>query len=580
MKKITRREFGKQIAVLGAVAMSASALRADADITANKNTKPNIIVILTDDSGYSDLGCYGGEIDTPNIDRLGYKGMRFKNFYTAARCSPTRASLLTGRDSAHAGFGAGTLGGWNREMKLPAYRARLPYELPIIPELLKSGGYETMMVGKWHLGGSLMKGAPAKQALWKRQHPGWELTDKEIEADFNALPAQRGFDKFFGLVEGETHFFFTPSDHHEYLNGNDDAELNYDRTYDMHCYYDREDRYPYTENHNTGSKAFYATDGTTDKAIEMINDNHRQNRKPFFLYLAYRSPHLPLQAPQQLVDKYMPRYKDLAKVESSRFSRLVEEGLLPAGTDYRSNFQNRKMTPDKEADFQRRLAIHAAMLEKVDENVKRVVDTLEKNEQLENTLILYLSDNGAAAHVGEMMNKPYRGCKALIWEGGTRTHLIAYWKDKIKPATINNTFCDVRDIMPTCLALAGVDYPEVFRDKKTAPLDGRDISAAFKNKELPPVEYIFLNDKGQQGCIYKGKWKLLIQPGWYVLTSKEPGISYELYDLENDPAETKNLSKQMPVIVEKLEAECEKWQKKCGLVDYGEILKIRPDHTK
>jgi arylsulfatase A-like enzyme len=188
--------------------------------------RPNIIVILTDDSGYSDLGCYGGEIDTPNLNQLAAQGLRFKNFYNNGRCSPSRASLLTGLDSAKVGFGAGTLGGWNREIQLPAYRARLPANLPTIAELLKIAGYHTMMTGKWHLGGSLVKAGQNRQMLWRKQHPGWELTSEEMEGDFNALPAQRGFDEFFGLIEGETHQFFTPKDHHEYL----------EKTYHMHCY--------------------------------------------------------------------------------------------------------------------------------------------------------------------------------------------------------------------------------------------------------------------------------------------------------------------------------------------------------
>ena len=189
-------------------------------IAASAADQPNIIIIMADDSGYSDLGCYGGEIDTPHLDSMAANGLRFKNFYNNGRCSPSRASLMTGRDAAHAGFAAGTLGGWAREMKQPSYRARMPYDLPTIAELMKESGYNTMMTGKWHLGGSLLKNQPGMQAWWKKCHPGWELTDAEIEADFNALPAQRGFDKFFGLIHGETHQFFTPADKHEYLEGN------------------------------------------------------------------------------------------------------------------------------------------------------------------------------------------------------------------------------------------------------------------------------------------------------------------------------------------------------------------------
>jgi arylsulfatase A-like enzyme len=220
------------------------------------------------------------------------------------------------------------------------------------------------------------------------------------------------------------------------------------------------------------------------------------------------------------------------------------------------------------------------MIEKVDENVGRLTQSLKELGQLDNTLILYLSDNGAASHVGDMMNKPYRGCKALVWEGGTKTHCIAHWPARITRGAINHTICHVRDILPTCLSLAGGRYPKEFRGKKTAPLDGRDISGTFKNKELPPVEYLFFNDKGQQGCIYKGRWKLLIEPGWYVYTSKTDEIIYELYDLKNDPAETKDLSKKEAGLVKQLSVQCAQWQKRSGIVDYADILKLRPDHTK
>lgn len=557
----------------------ARALIASVCAVAAASERPNILIILADDSGYSDLGCYGGEIDTPNLDKLAHGGLRFRNFYNNGRCSPTRASLITGRDSAHAGFGAGTLGGWNREMKLSAYRARLPYDLPTIAEVMKATGYHTMMAGKWHLGGSLMKDEPKRQTLWKRLHPGWALTPEEIEADFNGLPPQRGFDEFFGLIEGETHHFFTPDDEQEYLEGNAPAKLWFDKTYTMNCYYEREDRYPYTPNNGKTAKAFYATDGMTDRAIEMIRKASGDGKPPFFMYMAYRAPHLPLQAPQELVDKYMPRYADLAKVETGRIDGLVREGLWQAGTGYPKTFADGGKGK-KADDAQLRFALHAAMVEKIDENVGRVVETLKEAGQLDHTLIIYLSDNGAASHVGDMMNKPYKGCKALMWEGGTKTHCIVHWPGVVKPGTITDSVGWVGDFLPTCLDIAGGTYPAEFRGTKTAPLDGRSLLPILKGRNLPDPEYLFSNDKGQQGVIYKGRWKLLIEPGWYKLTSKKAGIDYELYDLENDPAETTNLAGQNPELVQQLAKACEAWQQRCGIVDYVEILKIRPDHTK
>lgn len=543
--------------------------------------RPNILIVLTDDSGYSDLGCYGGEIDTPNLDKLARNGLRFRDFYTNARCSPTRASIMTGRDSAYAGFGAGTLGGWKREMQQPAYRARLPQDLPTIAETMKASGYRTMMTGKWHLGGSLMKTEPNSQANWKRTHPGWELTQEEIDADFNALPAQRGFDEFFGLIEGETHHFFTPTDEHEYLDGNNRATLTYDRSYTMHCYYEQEGSYPYTPNHGKTGPAFYATDGMTDRAIQMIEKASRPGQPPFFMYMAYRAPHIPLQAPQELVDKYLSRYADLGKVQNARVDGLVREGLWEKEVPFRMHFGPwRKIPEDKAADFQRRAAIHAAMMEKIDENIGRVLQSLEKLGEFDNTLIFYLSDNGAASHLGDLMNVPYYGCKALLWEGGSKTHCIAHWPDVIKPGTITGSIGWVGDLLPTCLAVAGGTYPAEFRGTKTAPPDGRNILPVLKGEEMPPPEYLFFNDKGQQAVLHQGRWKLLIEPGWYVQTSKKPGIEYELYDLENDPAEKNNIAPQNPERVKQLAEACDSWQKRCGIVDYAEILKIRPDHTR
>jgi len=539
--------------------------------------RPNIIVIMTDDSGYADLGCYGGEIDTPHLDRMAANGLRFRNFYNNGRCSPTRATLLTGRDSAHAGFAAGTLGGWNNESKRASYRARMPYDLPTIAELMKTAGYQTMMAGKWHLGGSHMKNSKNQQNRWKKSHPGWGLTEAELEADFNALPPQRGFDSFFGTLGPETHQFFTVDDKHRCYEGNQPAKLKINREYTMHCYYKHKNRYPYTANHGKTAKAYYGTDGVTDRAIEMIGAAVKKP-DPFFMYLAYRGPHLPLQAPQELVDKYLPRYADLGRVETARVEGLVREGLWKKGTSYRRKFEQAGNMPKaKKADYQLRAAIHAAMVEKIDENVGKVLRSLEELEVLENTLIVYLSDNGSAAHLCDLMNVPYRGSKAQMWEGGTKTHFIAQWPKVIKPGTMTENVGWVGDILPTCLELAGATYPTEFRGTKTEPLDGRSLLPVLKGEERPAPEYLFSNDRGQQGVIYRGRWKLLIEPGWYPNTQKTPGIVYELYDLKNDSAETQNLASQKPEMVQELKKACEAWQQRCKIVDHAKIREELPN---
>lgn len=533
-----------------------------------KAARPNIVIILTDDSGYSDPGCYGGEIETPNLNKLAADGLRFRNFYNNARCSPTRASLMTGRDCAHAGFAAGTLGGSARERPIPAYRARLSYALPTIAEVLKSVGYQTLMVGKWHLGGSLLKESKDPVGTWKKQHPGWKSSDGEVDADFNALPCQRGFDRFFGVLHGTDDFFFAPGDRHDYLEGNAPAILTYDRTYTMH--YSKKS----APHHGKTAKAFYETDGLTDQAIRMVREASGGSKPPFFLYMAYRAPHQPRQAPQELVSKYLPRYADPAKVEEGRMQGLIREKIWPAEQPYRKIGAVEAGGRRDLAEYQRQLAIHAAMIEKVDENVDRIVQTLRELGSLDNTLVIYLSDNGA--DMGELSNRPYRGGKAQLWEGGTKTHCIVHWPKVVKPGTLTDDVGWVGDLLPTCVEIAGATYPSEFHGQKTDPIEGRSLLSTFMGGHVPPPAYLFFNDRGQQSVIHQGRWKLLIDPGWYSATAKTPGHVYELYDLIADPGETRDLAAMKPELVGEFEKACMIWQTKCGILPFEDILKMFP----
>ena len=545
--------------------------------------RPNIIVIMTDDSGYTDLGCYGGEIDTPHLDSLAQQGMRFKNFYNEGRCSPTRATLMTGHDAADVGFGAGTLGG-HPTINNPGYFGIMPYTVPTVAELMRDAGYETLMVGKWHLGGTHdIKTNKYAQRHWKtHRHPDRELTEEAMEDEYNALPSERGFNQYFGLVSGESHLFYTEDDgwQHRIMEGNKPAgKLPMTGTYTMNCLWEKgkeqSKRYPYTTNHGKTAPAYYATDGITDRAIRMIKETNDAGDQPYFLYVAHRAPHLPLQAPQELVDKYMSRYENFSKVEADRAAGVVREKLFPKDAAFRSEFgPGREIPAERKQELQLKFALHAAMMEKIDENVGKLVAALKETGEFENTLIFYFSDNGAASHVGDMMNSPYYGSKARMWEGGTKTHCIVSWPKVIQPDTITDSVGWVGDILPTCLELAGTTYPETFRGVKTSSPEGRSIVPVLKGQEIAPPEYLFSNDKGQQGVIFKGRWKLLIAPGWYHQTSKVPGTEYELYDLEKDPAEKTNLAQQNPELVEQLKKACEQWQSKCNIIDYGEYLKI------
>ena len=552
-------------------------------------SRPNIIVIMSDDSGYADLGCYGGEIDTPNLDSLARQGVRFKNFYNNGRCSPTRASLMTGHDAADVGFGAGTLGG-HPTINRRGYEGILSYTVPTIAELMRDAGYETLMVGKWHLGGTHdIKTNKYAQRHWKtHRHPDRELTEEAMEDEYNALPSERGFNQYFGLVSGESHLFYTEDDgwQHRIMEGNKPAgKLPMTGTYTMNCLWEKgkeqSKAYPYTSNHGKTAPAYYSTDGITDRAIRMINETNAAGDQPYFLYVAHRAPHLPLQAPQDLVDKYMSRYENFAQVEADRAAGVVREKLFPKDAAFRSEFgSGRKILAEKKKELQLKYALHAAMMEKIDENVGKLVAALKETGEYENTLIFYFSDNGAASHVGDMMNSPYYGCKGLKWEGAIKTHCIASWPKVIQPDTITGSMGWVGDILPTCLELAGTTYPETFRGVKTSQLEGRSIVPVLKGQEIAPHEFLFSNNKGNQSVIFKGRWKLLIEPGWYAHTSKVPGIQYELYDLEKDPAEKTNLARQNPELVQQLSAACEEWKRNCNIIDHGEYLRISKEIRK
>jgi arylsulfatase len=543
-----------------------------------EDKRPNIVVILSDDSGYTDLGSFGGEIETPNLDQLAKEGVRFSNFYSNARCSPTRATLLTGVDAAHVGFGGGVVGDWVRELPFEAHRARLSYQQPLISELLRDNGYQTLMAGKWHLGGSYIKEHPEELSqAWIDSHSGMKLTQEEMEQDYLALPPQRGFDKSFVFHGAQGNIFFTPEENHPYYEDNQPAELRYDYNYDMHCFAGNAySKKHYGACHGKSGKAFYATDGMTDRAVDMMK-NASGKEKPFFMYVAYRAPHKPLQAPEDLVQKYLKRYADLQKIADERHQGLVETGLFPKNVNVANN--NGMWThQDKEKieKFRLQSAVHAAMMEKLDDNVGKLIKGLKESGEYENTLILYFSDNGAASHIGDLMNSPYKGVKALLWEGGARTHAIASWPGVIKAGTDSNDVIWVGDIVPTLLEITDTDFPEKFHNAIPRKPDGRSVLASIKGNKMAPPEAIFFNDKGQQSVIYLGRWKLLIEPGWYLQTLAKPGIAFELYDLDNDPGETNNLVKQKPELVQKLTAMCEQWKVENKIVDYSKIIKIKP----
>jgi arylsulfatase len=524
--------------VCAAIAFNAASLRAD-------EGRPNILLILADDLGFSDLGCYGGEIKTPNLDALAANGLRFTQFYNCARCCPTRASLLTGLYPHQAGMGL--MAGGGRPGPL-GYEGRLTDRCVTIPEVLKTGGYRCYAVGKWHLNDT----------------PG---------------PIARGFDEFYGMLGGfnscwQEKPFFTrlPAD--------------------------RKPR-PYAPGQ------FYSTDVFADYALDFLADG-RASRKPWFLYLAFNAPHFPLHAPEEEIARYEPVYQQgWDRIRAQRLARQQEIGLvprdlkLPPRGNVPANFVNRQtgwadrdnpawdaLDADRRADLARRMAVFAAMVDRMDAAIGRVVEDLKKHGELENTLILFLSDNGACAewdpfgfdeqsgpknilHRGadlkkvggpesyisygsgwaNVCNTPWNLYKHYGHEGGISTPLIVHWPAQVKAKGDWRTpIGHVIDILPTLVEIAGCQYPEKREGHSVLPAEGLRLVPAFEAKPLAR-DFLAWEHEGN-AALRAGDWKLV------RLGAKGP---WQLFDMQTDRTELHDLAAEHPERVKAMAAQWEAW---------------------
>src|SRR5687767_7729526 len=458
--------------------------------------RPNVVIVLADDLGFSDVGCYGGEVRTPAIDRLAAEGVRFSQFYNMARCCPTRASLLTGLYPHQAGVGA-----MNQDLGTPAYRGELNDRCVTIAEVLRDAGYRTGIVGKWHLSAVNIARAPADR---QKAMLAFE-TDDPISPSTKSWPVHRGFDEHWGTIPG--------------------VESLYD---------------PYGLVHNEQTikpdrKDFYYTDFITDKAVDMVG-RYAAEENPFFLYVAYTAPHWPLHAPEADVERYRDAYSvGWDAVRERRYARLLELGLVrpewklsprafnPALNDGASRVGPWEDAPHKEWQA-RRMAVYAAMVESMDRGIARIMAELKARGADENTVVVFLSDNGACQenvqpgwydipsrtraglkiHVGnkpELMpgpeasyqsygpawanasNTPFRRFKHFTEEGGIATPFIVRWPagnlgaaGRIEHAT----FGHVIDLMPTVLEAAGATYPKTYRGREVIPAEGKSLLPALR----------------------------------------------------------------------------------------------------
>lgn len=527
--------------------------------------RPNIIIIMADDMGFSDLGCYGGEINTPNLDLLATEGMRFTQFYNTSRCCPTRASLLTGLYPHQAGVGRMTM-----DAGKPGYRGFLTENTVTIAEVLRQAGYNTGMTGKWHISETNQLESD-KQLKWLAHQENYGPF-----SDTSQYPVARGFDKYFGNIWGVVDYF----DPFSLVNGKEQVMTVPDN--------------------------YYYTDAISDTTVAYVQQ-FSSDDKPFFLYVAHTAPHWPIQALPEDIAKYENVYKDgWQAIRERRYKKMLKLGLFDSANAPLAPwmFPEKSWSDNKDAAWDAHaMAVHAAMVDRMDKGIGRLIKKLKELNELDNTLILFLSDNGAShedpakygpgfdragstrdgknvifplvksnentpgpqtVHAGigtqwaHTVNTPFKYWKSKIFEGGICTPLIAHWPNGIKEKNVvNNEMGHVVDFMATCSELAGVQYPEEFKGRKITPQQGLSLLPIFSKGERKDPEFIFWEHFGSKG-LRQGKWKL-------VQLSND--ASWQLFDMEKDRTETKDLSAQYPDIVTSMKA---KW------VELADSTKVYP----
>jgi arylsulfatase A-like enzyme len=497
--------------------------------------KPNIIVILVDDMGFSDIGCYGSEIPTPNLDALAANGLRFTQFYNTGRCCPTRASLLTGLYPHQTGVGLMT-----NDRGVPGYRGRLNAACVTIPEVLKPAGYFTAMTGKWHVG----------------QNHG-------------VTPWGRGFERNLTAAAGG--FFFPESAKANlFLNGQA---------------IEKEDpRLP---------KDWYSTDLWTTFGLKFI-DEAVSEKKPFFLYLAHNAPHFPLQAPAEDIAKFRGKYKaGWDAISDARLKRQIKMGLIDQSwtkAPRPERVENWNALTDEQKDqFDHLMAVYAAVVYRMDKSIGDLVAGLKQRGVFENTLILFLSDNGGNAEAGPngrrngdptqadsswfcgeswayAQNTPFRLYKHYNHEGGVATPLIAHWPAGIKAKGEWRTQpSHLIDIMATCVDLSGATYPKEFAGKTITPLEGKSLVPAFAGK---PIE--------RDAIFWEHEGNAAVRSGDHKLVRQGRTGAWELYDLKTDRTEMNNLAAQQPGKVKELAATWDAWAERAQVKPYPGPAGERP----
>ena len=505
------------------------------------NTKPNILLILADDMGYSDLGCYGGEIETPNIDNLAEQGVRFTQFYNTARCCPSRASLMTGLYPHETGIGHMT----HKVFQGPVYQGYLNDKCVTIPEILGNNGYSTYMVGKWHMG--------TEEVAW---------------------PGNRGFNHYFGIHNWvDSYYRVLP-----------DCEIYEDGKLVMKPTGKKDVQQP-------NGKEWYTTEVFTNKALEYLQ-SCKTEQNPFFLYMAYNAPHWPLEAPDSLIEKYLPRYKNgWTSLMNEKLKRLKKMKILEVSSELANqNIPEWEPLPDSiREDLVFKRAMYAAQVDALDYNVGRLINFLKENEMFDNTIVIFLSDNGCSAEPIDVdfgfnfcvntkwnysdwkynsgragisqgrvwsivSNAPFRLYKRFIHEGGISTPFIISYPNKIKKGgTLVNVPAYLPDVLPTLMEYTGNIYPEKFKGIEIESPKGVSLVSAIRNKKFIRHIPFFWEHEGSGGVRLEN---------WKLVTTNIKTKKWELYNLDNDRAENHDLADLFPEKEKELKSLWEEWAEK------------------
>lgn len=541
----------QKIIFLGSIVLAGGCQAAD-----KISAKPNIILILADDMGYSDLGCFGGEIPTPNLDMLAKNGLQMTQFYNAGRSCPTRASLLTGLYAHQAGMGDMVEGRLAPDSSfLPAYAGYLPSSSVTLAEVLQQAGYHTMISGKWHVGD-------------EPQH--W--------------PHKRGFKEVYTMIGGTANYFTLGPWAHQgqrslVLDGTDTV---------------------------VPDDNFYLTNSITDHALQFIDN--KPVDKPFFLYLAYTAPHWPLHALEEDIELFRGKYLQGWEVmRQQRFVRMKQLGLIPSETRLLIPYQWKDLTPawetlsqEEKEKFDLRMAVHAAMIYRMDKGIGEIVRDLQQRGELDNTLIMFLSDNGAtkatiylaegwaADRTGpigsarsfdsqgpmwaQASNTPYALYKTQTAEGGIRTPFIAHWPGVIAAGSRNHQPAHIIDIMKTLVDITGADYSNEIRGTPIVPMEGNSLRKIFEGDTSIPDRYLYFEHMGNKAVRF-GPWKLI-----YIHSSHDnPRHEWKLHNIVKDPSEMYNLIDKYPAIADELRSKYTEWANRVGVFEpYDSLILARP----